>query len=37
VLGEYISPGIMQRSILMQRAAYFGLQDELMLAFRGLK
>ena len=37
VLGEYLSPGIMQRSILMQRAAYFGLQDELMLAFRGLK
>jgi pilus assembly protein CpaF len=37
VLGEYVSPGIMQRSILMQRAAYFGLQDELMLAFRGLK
>ena len=35
VLGEYLSPGIMQRSVLMQRAAYFGLQDELMLAFRG--
>ncbi|WP_064792425.1 CpaF family protein [Shewanella woodyi] len=35
VLGEYLSPGIMQRSVLMQRAAYFGLQDELILAFRG--
>ncbi|AQS38114.1 Flp pilus assembly protein, ATPase CpaF [Shewanella psychrophila] len=35
VMGEYVTLGIMQRSILMQRAAYFGLQEELMLAFRG--
>ena len=35
VMGEYVTIGIMQRSILMQRAAYYGLQDELMLAFRG--
>ncbi|MPY26136.1 CpaF family protein [Shewanella psychropiezotolerans] len=34
VMGEYVTLGIMQRSILMQRAAYFGLQEELMLAFR---
>lgn len=37
VLGEYLSPGIMQRSILMQRSAYFGLQEELMHAFRGVQ
>ena len=34
VIGEYVSLGIMQRSILMQRAAYFGLKDELILVSR---
>ncbi|MEC4725708.1 CpaF family protein [Shewanella sp. D64] len=37
VLGEYVSTGILQRSILMQRAAYYGLQEELKLAFRGVQ
>lgn len=36
VVGEFTSPGIMQRSILMKRAAYYGLQDELAVAFRGI-
>ncbi|MEC6831726.1 CpaF family protein [Photobacterium toruni] len=35
VRGEFVTQGIMQRSILMQRAAYYGLQNELMAAFRG--
>lgn len=36
VIGEFTSPGIMQRSILMQRASYYGLHDELTAAFRGM-
>ncbi|WP_305811314.1 CpaF family protein [Photobacterium leiognathi] len=35
VRGEFVTQGIMQRSVLMQRAAYYGLQNELMAAFRG--
>ncbi|MGF1873104.1 CpaF family protein [Photobacterium indicum] len=35
VRGKFVTQGIMQRSILMQRAAYYGLQDELVAAFRG--
>ncbi len=36
VTGEFTTSGIMQRSIVMQRASYCGLQDELMAAFRSL-
>lgn len=36
VTGEFTTSGIMQRSIVMQRANYCGLQDELMTAFRSL-
>ncbi|MCW8327419.1 CpaF family protein [Photobacterium sp. SDRW27] len=36
VSGDFVTSGIMQRSILMQRASYCGLQDELMSAFRSL-
>ncbi|WP_318459465.1 CpaF family protein [Photobacterium leiognathi] len=35
VQGDFVTQGVMQRSILMQRAAYYGLQQELMQAFRG--
>ncbi|MBY3787048.1 CpaF family protein [Photobacterium carnosum] len=35
VHGKFVTQGLMQRSILMQRAAYYGLQNELMAAFRG--
>ncbi|QUM77173.1 CpaF family protein [Moritella sp. 24] len=34
IKGVFITPGIMQRSILMQRARYCGFQDELKAAFR---
>ena len=34
VTGSFSTPGIMQRSIIMQRSRYFGLQDELKSAFR---
>lgn len=34
ITGSFVTPGIMQRSIIMQRARSFGLQDELKAAFR---
>ena len=34
IMGEFTTPGIMQRSILMQRARYYGFQDELKAAFK---
>ncbi|WP_036820400.1 ATPase, T2SS/T4P/T4SS family, partial [Photobacterium sanctipauli] len=34
VMGEFVTPGIMQRSQLMQKAQFYGLHEELLAAFR---
>ncbi|BDY04208.1 CpaF family protein [Ferrimonas sp. YFM] len=34
ITGEFVSSGLMQRSMLMRQAAYYGLQEELMEAFQ---
>lgn len=35
ISGQFVSAGIMQRSMLMRQASYYGLQDELLEAFNG--
>lgn len=35
ISGQFLSAGIMQRSMLMRQASYYGLQDELLEAFNG--
>ncbi|WP_028108158.1 CpaF family protein [Ferrimonas futtsuensis] len=34
ITGEFVTSGLMQRSMLMRQAAYYGLHDELMEAFQ---
>lgn len=34
VVGNYVTSGLMQRSVLMEKARFFGLQDELNVVFR---
>ncbi|CAG9001545.1 MAG: hypothetical protein CENE_03567 [Candidatus Celerinatantimonas neptuna] len=34
VVGNYVTSGLMQRSVLMEKARFFGLQDELNAVFR---
>ncbi len=34
VIGDYVSPGLMQRSVLVEKAKFFGLEEQLMGAFK---